>query len=103
VTQGEDVPPAVLSLAGDVDSDSVRGFAAVAQRLLNTDGLQRLIVDLGEVGFLDSSGLGLLVQLRANCARSHVDLVLTRPTRSVSALLQIAGLDDAFHIDNAPF
>jgi anti-sigma B factor antagonist len=96
------VPAAVLSLTGDVDSDSVRGFAAMAQRLLDTDGLQRLIVDLGEVSFLDSSGLGLLVQLRTNCARSDIDLVLTRPTRSISALLLIAGLRDAFHIDNAP-
>jgi anti-anti-sigma factor len=98
VTAANDVPPAVLSLAGEVDTASVREFAAEAQRLLSADGLQRLVVDLGQVTFMDSSGLGLLVKIRTACQRGGIDLTLTRPTRGTIALLQISGLDDHFHI-----
>jgi anti-anti-sigma factor len=97
----DDVPPAVLSLAGEVDTASVREFAAEAQRLLSADGLQRLVVDLGQVSFMDSSGLGLLVKIRTACLRDGIDLTLTRPPAGVIVLLQISGLDDHFHIDDA--
>jgi anti-anti-sigma factor len=99
----DDEAVAVLSLTGDVDSASAPGFAAQARRLLHTDGLQLLIVDLGEVRFIDSSGIGLLVRIRNESARHGTDLVLTQVPRRTSVLLEISGLRDVFRIrDTSP-
>jgi anti-anti-sigma factor len=97
---GGDALTAVLALTGEVDTDAVPAFRAQARRLLNAEGVERLIIDLGQVSFIDSSGIGLLVTLHAECARGGIDLVLTRPTAGTRTLLEMTGVWDLVHIDD---
>jgi anti-sigma B factor antagonist len=102
MTQSGDVSAAVLRVVGDVDSASAGRISAQAKGLLDIDRLQRLVIDLGQVSFMDSTGIGLLVQIRSACVQRGIDLVLTDVPRSTSALLEISGLSDAFRIRQTP-
>lgn len=59
---------------------------------------EHLIVDLANVTFMDSSGLGLIVALR-NAQKQHGgDLVLTAPQRPVRRVLALSGLDQVIDV-----
>jgi anti-sigma B factor antagonist len=86
----------VLSIAGEVDlavATQVRdsGVAALAR-----DESALLRIDLSGVTFMDSSGLGALIQLNnANPGR----VVLVRPSARVVRLLELAGLTDTLVVE----
>ncbi len=56
-------------------------------------GTIRIVVDLGETTFLDSSGLGSLVAGLKHCRQGGGDLRIARPTAAVSTVLQMTNLD----------
>ncbi|HEY2296771.1 MAG TPA: STAS domain-containing protein [Jatrophihabitans sp.] len=102
MTQNGDVSAAVLTVVGDVDTASAGRISAHATELLDTDDLQRLVVDLGQVSFMDSTGVGLLIQIRSACVRRGIDLVLSDVPRGTRVLLEISGLSDAFRLRDTP-
>jgi anti-sigma B factor antagonist len=81
----------VLSIAGEVDlavATQLRESGLVA---LARDDSAVLRIDLSAVTFMDSSGLGALIQLN-NTSPGRV--VLVRPSPRVVRLLELAGLTD---------
>lgn len=57
----------------------------------------RLVVDLGEVEFVDSTALGVLVEARSRMADKQA-FVLAAPGAEASRALQLSGLDKHFVI-----
>lgn len=53
---------------------------------------ERLVVDLGEVGFVDSTALGVLIEARTKLANRRAFL-LAAPGLETHRALQISGLD----------
>jgi anti-sigma B factor antagonist len=81
----------VLHVHGEVDLTTVPRLRGVVSELLR-DGSPNLIVDLDDVGLLDSAGLGVLLGAvrRARAAQGDVRFVSTRPL--VQRLFAITGL-----------
>jgi anti-sigma B factor antagonist len=87
----------VVAASGEVD-------LAVADELVDvaSAGLQSasgLHLDLREVSFIDSTGLGALVTLRNEAARATKPFVLVNVPRAVARLLELTGLQSAFEIE----
>ena len=61
-------------------------------------GQQRVILDLGEVTYIDSVGLSTLVASYTSARRAGGDLKLLRLPRGVHQLLQITRLSTVFEI-----
>lgn len=79
-------------LTGDLDLVSANAPVELAHALMADRHVERVVVDLAAVRFVDSSGLGGLVQL-SNYARSRgADVVLSGASRRVRAVLALAGL-----------
>lgn len=57
---------------------------------------RRLTIHLGDVGFLDSSILGVLVATRKRADAIGVDLAMVEPSERVQHLLETTGLDRVF-------
>jgi len=57
-----------------------------------------LAVDLAEVTFIDSTGLGALVQLRNLAGEQKKALVLEPVSRAVARAMSLAGLTELFGI-----
>ncbi|MCW2784397.1 MAG: anti-sigma-factor antagonist [Marmoricola sp.] len=84
-----------LALSGEVDIASVDELLTAAHACLDTD-VRVLEIDLGEVTFIDSSGLGALVRIRNEAAALGKDLVLVRVTPAAERILAVTGLSDLF-------
>jgi len=83
---------AVLRLEGRLDMLSA---ADVKQRIAQTveDGHRRLVVDLGGVLFLDSSGLGALIGGLKAARLAGGDLRIARPSEQARMILELTTLD----------
>jgi anti-anti-sigma factor len=79
----------VVVLRGELDASTVRNLA---ERLTGPPG-SLVVVDLCQLTFIDSSGLGAIHVARRRALASGGDLVLCRPTPSVSRVLEITGLN----------
>ena len=61
----------------------------------------RIVLNLGEVNYMDSDGLGILMVLRTNAKTAGGALKLTSLTKHVSDLLQITKLLTVFDVYNS--
>ena len=91
----------VVRLGGELDlynAAQVRGALAEAC----ADAPERLVVDLGEVEFIDSTALGVLIETRTKLGNSS-GLLLAAPGLETQRALEISGLDKLFSVhDTVP-
>lgn len=97
----EDLGPwSVVMVRGEVDLATAprlgEALRAVARRAAG------VVVDLGGVTFMDSSGVSALVRSREEMARRGGELVLTRATPTVRRILELTGLADRFRWAASP-
>ena len=86
----------VIRLQGELDlynADAVREalFACCAEQP------QRLVVDLSDVKFVDSTALAVLIEASSRLAEGN-GLVLAAPGRETRRALEISGLDRHFSV-----
>jgi anti-sigma B factor antagonist len=86
----------VVSLAGELDlynAEAVRGALLEAAAA----SPERIVVDLGEVEFVDSTALGVLIEARTKLDNRRAFL-LAAPRVETKRALQISGLDRHFTV-----
>lgn len=88
---------AVLTVRGEVDVYSAPALQAGLLTLLDS-GAKPVVVDLTEVGFLDSTGLGVLVAARTAAADAGRALPIACDHERILKLFKITGLDSVFEI-----
>src|SRR6476620_9352570 len=91
--------PAVLRLSGDIDFFTEDEFRAEAERLLDDAEIDRLVVDLGDVDVMDSSGLSLLVDLLRLCRDLELPMKLRAVPERVVQLLDLTRLDQVIPVE----
>jgi anti-sigma B factor antagonist len=84
----------VARLLGEVDLHSAASLNEKLDNLIANDS--KVVLDLDEVGFLDSTGLGVLVAARTTAVRSGGDFVLVCTQPRIRKLFTITGLQDVF-------
>jgi anti-anti-sigma factor len=79
----------VYALRGELDACTCRGLA---EHLIGPPG-SLIVVDLSQITFMDSSGLGALHASRRTAIKEGGTLVVSRPSQMVYRVLEITGLD----------
>ncbi len=79
----------VFALRGELDACTCQGLA---ERLVGPHG-SLIVVDLRQLTFMDSSGLGCIHAARRTAIEHEGNLVVCRPTPMVHRVLEITGLD----------
>jgi anti-anti-sigma factor len=80
----------VVTLHGELDVVSADGLSNSLVELAGST----LVIDLSDLTFMDSSGIGALVRARNRITADGLcELVLTRPGAIVRKALEIVGLD----------
>jgi anti-sigma B factor antagonist len=90
-----DVP--VVAVSGEVDVYSAPALKEKLTELLKS-GAKSLVVDLSDVAFLDSTGLGALVEARAATSEAGGTLPIVCGQERILKLFTITGLDGVFDI-----
>jgi anti-sigma B factor antagonist len=86
---------AVLAVRGAIDLQS-RGAVVEACRAAITANPLGLVLNLENVDFMDSTGIGALVEVSGCAADAGVDFAIHNPSERVVRILEITGLGDAW-------
>ncbi len=86
----------VIQLAGELD---LYNASPVREALFQAcdNGPERIVVDLSQVEFIDSTALGVLIEARTKLANRNAFL-LAAPQLETRRALQISGLDRHFSV-----
>jgi anti-sigma B factor antagonist len=86
----------VVRLAGELDLYNA-GQVRTALADASAQAPERIVVDLGEVEFIDSTALGILIETRTKLD-NRGGLLLAAPGLETRRALQISGLDRIFAV-----
>jgi anti-sigma B factor antagonist len=87
----------LIEVSGQVDINAAPALQERTTRVID-EGKTRVIVDLSRVGFMDSTGLGVLVGALKRLRAGQGVLALVVTDYDVERLLELTGLDRTFTI-----
>lgn len=82
----------ILQLSGELDIATVPELRGVAYAELDNADCTALVLDLEELTFLDSTGIGCWVQVRTHALAADKRVTIRAVPESVRRVLQISGL-----------
>ena len=85
----------VLSLSDQLTISDGAEFDAMVPKLLDA-GSSSISVNLENLEYMDSAGLGYLLTLREHADRQHANVTLSKPFGAVKELLELARFDTLF-------
>jgi anti-anti-sigma factor len=98
-TRVEPIPDAVrVRMRGDMDSAAETSLGAAYAEVAGL-GVERLTLDFTEVGYINSTGIALIVRLLADARRDHRTVRAVGLTRHYREIFRITRLSDFIEID----
>jgi len=95
VTEGT----ARIMMSGNLDFQARKVFKSVTAELLENEKVQKIVVEMGQVVQIGTSGMGMLYLLQKRSTEHKKHLVLAHPTGKVREWLMIANSDNLFTLD----
>jgi len=89
----------VLTVGGEIDPYTAPQLETALEKAASDGGPQRIVVDLGGVGFLDSSGLRALISAHQLLKAAGRNLVLRNLRPTTKQLFEITQLVDEMNIE----
>lgn len=87
----------VVAVSGEVDLHAVPGFRVAVEDAESRASRHVILVDLSEVGFMDSSGLGVLIGRHRDLAENGGELRIVAG-KAAMKILRLTSLDTVFSI-----
>ncbi|HEX9969957.1 MAG TPA: STAS domain-containing protein [Acidimicrobiales bacterium] len=84
----------IVEVSGEVDVCTAPRLRHALMDVIDSGGVAVLDIDLAHLGFIDSTGLGVLVGALRRIRAEGGDLRLLNPRAGVEKALQITGLTD---------
>lgn len=88
----------VMPFGGELDIETAPAVLAEGLEALALPWVKHLVLDLGEVTFVDSTALGVLIDLRQRAKAAGIEFSLDRVPAKVRRVIQISGLANFFTI-----
>jgi anti-sigma B factor antagonist len=74
---------------GELDMAATFMLEPEVERLLAMDGTRRLVLNLADIRFIDSAGIGALLSIRERTERLSVEMALTNVPAPVQRVLEL--------------
>jgi anti-anti-sigma factor len=88
-----------LTVTGDLDASVADRFEGEIRAALFTSDATRLVIDLTDVGFVDSTALGVIIGAKNAMRDRGGVVVLRRPGATVARLLEVTQLAGELEIE----
>ncbi|MFO8032006.1 MAG: STAS domain-containing protein [Desulfohalobiaceae bacterium] len=88
----------ILRFSGELTLEVVDKLKEETEQYLQTQDCPDLVLDLSQTMFLDSSGIGLLVNLNNKQKEQNLEFYLLSPSPQVRKTLSLVKLIDFFNI-----
>lgn len=92
-----------VKLHGEIDHHNAKQTREEIDCLIETSLPKRFYLDLSDITFCDSSGLGLVMGRMKTAAGCGASFILRNPSPAVSRILNIAGMDKLIKIEKTDF
>lgn len=86
-------------ITGEVDIANSKEFEEAILEWVE-QGAPVIRLDLSDMEYIDSTGLGVLMNIRRNLLGENQEIILVQPKRSIQKLMQLTGVDQIFTIEN---
>lgn len=90
-----------VSVSGDIDHHSAASLREAIDKALFLYRPAKFELHLGNVDFMDSSGLGLILGRRSVCDELGAKMVLSGSSDQIRRILALAGADSLFPDEDA--
>ena len=87
----------LIELSGFLDAHTVNSFESHIESILK-EGRDRLVIDLKDLHYISSAGIGSLMSLTHHLRKKKGDLVLFRPNPKVYKILDLLGFTKIFNV-----
>jgi anti-sigma B factor antagonist len=88
----------VVAVRGEVDLHTAPKVQDAIERAAHTDGVRTVVVDVGDVAFMDSTALSALVRSKDSLQQKEISLRLAAPSTAVERIFSVTGFEDYFDI-----
>jgi anti-anti-sigma factor len=92
---------ALVSVQGELDIATLPEFERTLTRM-RSQGLERMVVDLRELSFLDSMSIELLLRLHGDLTAAGADHVVVRGPRAVNRIFDLMELERVLTLVDEP-
>jgi anti-anti-sigma factor len=96
LVSGADGDSLELVLAGDLDMAATFKIEPELDRLLAGQRFRRLVLDVADVQFIDSAGVGVLLSIRERTKQLGIEMTLVNVSDSVRRILDLSGTSALF-------
>ncbi len=83
----------MVSVAGEVDVSNADELRSAIDDAISGGAWRNVRVDLAQVPYIDSTGIGVLVGAKNRASQDGVSLVVINPQRNVARVLSLLGVD----------
>ncbi|MBQ8195131.1 MAG: anti-sigma factor antagonist [Oscillospiraceae bacterium] len=80
------------ALCGDIDHHTARSMRAELDDVIARSRPEMLILDLEQVGFMDSSGIGLILGRLKSVQAVGGDMIIKNVRPNIAAVIRLSGL-----------
>jgi anti-anti-sigma factor len=101
VTVDAEGPQTVIALAGEVDLDHAGDVRSLGVMAVQAPDVSEVVFDLSAVTFVDSSGIGALIDVRSAAEDVGVKVRIDRASKAVARVLAITGVAAMFGVIEA--
>ena len=85
---------ALISLTGELDLSATAPLEEEVERLAEEEGVRRVVLDLRELEFMDSTGLRMVALAERRLRSAECELVLVRGADAVQRVFAITRMDE---------
>lgn len=83
-----------FALNGELDPHTAPALEEALASSLETDAIKTITLDIQGLGFMDASGMRVLIASQQQCAQTEKELVVQNPSATIARLFEITGLND---------
>ncbi|MBC3797195.1 STAS domain-containing protein [Acetobacterium tundrae] len=91
----------MISIKGEIDIYSIGKFRELIEKKIATQAPQ-IILDCTELSYMDSTGMGVLIELRNKAKEMGQKIIMMNPRPNIKKLLNITGVDKIIDIIENP-
>jgi len=88
----------VIAVRGEMDLHTAPKFQYAIERAAENEGVGAVVVDMGDVTFMDSTALSVLMRSKDALEQQGISLRLAAPSKAVERIFSVTGFQDYFDI-----
>jgi len=91
----------MIRIEGEIDIYSIEKFRETIEEKIKTQ-IPEIILDCSELSYMDSTGMGVLIELRNKTKEMGQKIIMINPRPNIKKLLALTGVDKIIEIVDNP-